>query len=119
MTRIRRVGVISVANVAAAITFVITAFFVVLFALIVLPMRGNLPSQFGVPAVTGGLAILIIAPFIYAAFGWVSGAISALVYNLVASFTGGVQLDLEHRAPTAAWTPGGPMPPTAAPPADV
>lgn len=115
MTRIRRVGVISVANVTAAVAFVITLFFVVLFALVALPMRGNL-SQLGFPSMGGGMVVLLIAPFVYAAFGWISGAISALVYNLVAGFTGGIQIELEQRAAPAAWSPAGPTPP-APPPA--
>lgn len=117
MVRIRRIGVVSVANVAAAITFVITFLFVVLFALVALPMLGELRtnSQLGLPG-GGGIVVLFIAPFIYAALGWVSGAISALVYNLVAGFTGGVQMELDGQvAPAASAPTTGQMPP--APPA--
>ncbi len=117
MTRVRRIGVISLANIVAAIAFVMTLFFVALLLLIVLPARESMFSQyFNVPR-TGAVAFFLIVPFIYAAIGWVGGALSALVYNLVAGFTGGVQLQLQHReepvAP-AAWTPL--APPPASPP---
>jgi hypothetical protein len=121
MTRVRRIGVISLANIVAAITFVMTLFFVVLLLLVVLPTQQTTVSRyFNIP--TGGaVGFFLIVPFIYAALGWIGGALSALVYNLVASFTGGVQLQLEHRpepAPPVAWSPVAPVTPTAPAPTE-
>jgi hypothetical protein len=42
---------------------------------------------------------LILIPLAYAAFGFVFVAIGCLLYNFVATFTGGIEVDL---APTAA-----------------
>ena len=38
---------------------------------------------------------LLLAPLAYAAFGFVFIAIGCLLYNFVASFTGGIEVDLE------------------------
>jgi hypothetical protein len=112
MTRVRRIGVISLANMFAAITFVLSLVFIAFFLLVVLPMRDEVvTSYFSVPR-GGAIAFFLLVPFIYAAIGWIGGAVSALVYNLVAGFTGGVQVQLEHReqpvAPPVAWTPVAP-----------
>ena len=130
MYRVRRIGVISAANVMAAISLVITLTFVLLAALVVLPM-GSFPvsldpaNPFDRTRVASGsiIGFLLIVPFVYAAIGWVMGALAALVYNLVARFIGGLQLDLEQREPqpAARWSPPAPAtappPPPAAPPA--
>jgi len=44
---------------------------------------------------TVGGMFLILAPLAYAAFGFVFVAIGCLLYNFVASFTGGIEVDLE------------------------
>ncbi len=121
MTRIRRLGVISVANVSAAIVFVISLFFVVLVALVALPLANSAGglTQFGIPA-GSGVMVLVIAPFLYAALGWISGAISALVYNLVARLTGGIRLELDGLPPTRSdsisASAGAPLEPGGRPP---
>ena len=127
MYRVRRIGVISAANVTAAISLVITLFFVLLVTLVILPM-GSFPvsldpsNPFDRTRVPSGSVVgfLFIIPLVYAAIGWVMGALGALVYNLVARFIGGLQLDLEHRDPQPApgWAPpaASAPPPPAAPP---
>ncbi len=122
MTRVRRIGVVSLANIVAAIAFVMTLFFVVLLLLVVLPSQQVTVSRyFNIPA-GGAVGFFLIVPFLYAAVGWIGGALSAVVYNFVASFTGGVQLHLEHRpepAPPVAWSPVAPVAPVPPPPSDV
>jgi hypothetical protein len=41
-----------------------------------------------------GAWFLVVVPLAYAAFGFVFVAIGCLIYNLVASFTGGIEVDL-------------------------
>ena len=129
MYRVRRIGVISAANVTAAISLVITLVFVLLVALVILPMGSfpvslNAANPFDRTRVPSGSVIgfLFIIPLVYAAIGWVMGALAALVYNLVARFIGGLQLDLEQREPqpAASWSPPAATapPPPAAPPGE-
>jgi hypothetical protein len=41
-----------------------------------------------------GTAFLVLAPLAYAAFGFVFVALGCLLYNFVATFTGGIEVDL-------------------------
>lgn len=38
----------------------------------------------------------LLMPIVYGVFGLVFGAIGAFIYNLVAGFTGGLELDIEE-----------------------
>lgn len=60
-----------------------------------------------------GVAFAILAPLIYGGMGFVFGAIGALIYNLVAKWIGGLELELEVRpsAPSAPY----PLSPPATP----
>jgi hypothetical protein len=49
------------------------------------------------PVIFTGVFVIFV-PFIYAAFGFIGGAIAALVYNLVAKWTGGVEFTTEAAA---------------------
>ena len=51
-----------------------------------------------------GFGTIIFMTFFYAVFGFVGGIISAFMYNLVASLTGGVELTFEGTAVPAAGT---------------
>ena len=42
-----------------------------------------------------GGAFLIAMPILYGLFGLVSGALIAWLYNIVAGFTGGIEMELE------------------------
>ena len=41
------------------------------------------------------LGALIIMPLLFAAYGFVIGAVSALIYNLVAKWVGGIEMEIE------------------------
>ena len=41
-----------------------------------------------------GAGAIIIAPIFYGIFGFISGAIGALLYNLVAGWTGGLEVEV-------------------------
>jgi hypothetical protein len=49
---------------------------------------------FGPSANRPGAWFLIVAPLAYACFGFVFVAIACLLYNFVATFTGGIEVDL-------------------------
>ena len=46
-----------------------------------------------VPSVLG-LGALIIFPVVYGLIGWILGMIGAALYNVVASFVGGIEIDI-------------------------
>ncbi len=48
-----------------------------------------------------GVVMAIIMPFLYAIFGFVFGIIGALIYNLVARITGGIEFTVEDAPATS------------------
>jgi hypothetical protein len=125
MVRIRRFGVVKTATVAAVLYFVVTLIFVALFALIVLAAGSSSFSAPGAqvaPGLSAGAgagAILIggvIIAVIYAIVGWIFTAIACALYNLVAGFTGGIEVELQAVAPPPAVPTWGPSTTPPAPP---
>jgi len=64
----------------------------------------------------GGLGVLAFGALIalfYGAIGWIFTAIACALYNLVAGWTGGIEIQIESVAPPPApsWGPAGGSPP--------
>ena len=112
MVRIRRFGIIRTANMVAALYAFIALFFAALLVLfgalgVAIGPRGTaIDSQVG----AGIVGVLILALFVvafYAIIGWVFTAIACAIYNFVAGWFGGVEIQLESTMPVA---PGGGYP---------
>jgi hypothetical protein len=102
MVRIRRFGVISTSNVAAAIYFVLTLIFVIPLALLLAAApQAQVSTGFGSqPSLgAGAWVFLLIVPFVYGLVGWLITAIFCLLYNLAARFTGGIGVEVVREAP--------------------
>ena len=111
MFRLKSIGVMSLAKMSALLHAGISLLiipFVLLFAVImtVAPKQPNQP-----PAVFF-IFFALLAPFFYAAIGFVMGAFAGFVYNLVAGWIGGVELHLEGliSPPALPSTPVNPLP---------
>ena len=125
MVRIRRFSVVKTATVVALMYMVIVAVFAIpfflLFAVTGVSVNGG-PTQ----AVGNGLSLLlvaIVAALVYGLIGWVFTAVLCLLYNLVAGWVGGIEVEVdrvEPPAPPPAWmTSTTPQPPpTTSPPSD-
>ena len=104
MFRIRRFGVLRTASVVAAMYFV-------LFALVLVPLlfiAGSVPQsgEIGQDAVErfgplGFAAIGLLVALLYAVVGWIFVALTCLLYNFVARFTGGIEVHVERFEPPA------------------
>lgn len=102
--RIRKLGVMSVAKMYAVMMFVISLIISIPYglAMIVISLigagsvRGSDAFAVGGMGVVGGVAIMIILPIVYAALGFIFGAIGALVYNVFAGIVGGVEIEVEN-----------------------
>jgi hypothetical protein len=46
-----------------------------------------------------GLVMILIIPIMYIFIGFIMGAIAALIYNLIAKFTGGIEMTLSDVTP--------------------
>ena len=51
------------------------------------------------PAMFVGVGAIVLLPILYGIFGFIGGMIYALLYNLVAGFVGGLELELEPKTP--------------------
>ena len=87
--RITRFGVHETALVVAVLYFVLAILFVPIVYLI---SRAQTTGAF--PPI-----VLIIGPICYGIFGYIFSAIGCWLYNIVASWTGGIALTLETGEP--------------------
>jgi len=58
----------------------------------------------GLPALLFGIGAIFL-PVLYGVLGFIFGVISAFIYNLVAQWTGGIELTLEDAAPQSVPPP--------------
>ena len=86
--QIKRISLLQSAKVAAALYFVITIPFVAIMALFMAVMPGR--------GMGGGLMMLIIAPVLYALFGFLFSLLGGWIYNMVASQIGGFEYTSEE-----------------------
>lgn len=126
MYRIRRFGIVKTATTVAVLYMVVVAVFLVPFLLLFAAAASNLSTGVGDVSVGVGsmVALGLVAIFGYGLVGWVVTAISCALYNLVAGWVGGVEIQLEAVAPpppVPVWgpstTPPAAPPPAASPPA--
>lgn len=96
MVRIKRLGVVQTAKVAAVMYFIFSAVIMIPIGLITMltgPAKDSFPGLFG--GLFGGI-FMIIMPIIYAVLGFIFVAIACLIYNLIARFMGGIEIELEN-----------------------
>ncbi|MDN3669111.1 hypothetical protein QWY93_07205 [Echinicola jeungdonensis] len=90
MKRIKKLGVLQIAKVAAIIYFLVTAVFMIPISLFSTLTDagpfGSLPF--------GGGFMFIFMPFVYGIFSFVFTAVGCFVYNLVSSWIGGIEIEI-------------------------
>jgi hypothetical protein len=104
--RIRKLGVLSVAKMYAAMAFVISlliaipyGLFIIIFSLIGAGgARGEAALLVGGGGIVMGIIVMIAIPIMYTLMAFVGGAIGALIYNLFAGFVGGIEIEVESVA---------------------
>ncbi|MFH1071806.1 MAG: hypothetical protein V1743_00055 [Nanoarchaeota archaeon] len=98
---LNKVGIKSYAKIAALI-MAIVGFIEGLFYLVIVSIIGYIPES-ATGDIAGnieviknmGFAIVIILPIVYAVIGFLLGACAAWVYNLLARWVGGVELEFK------------------------
>lgn len=101
--RIRKLGVLSVAKIQAAIMLVVSLLISIPYGLIVIlyslfgagMVGGDAAFAIGGGGVVLGVAIIVGLPIMYSVVGFIGGAIGALLYNLFSSFVGGIEIEVE------------------------
>ena len=102
--RIKKLGILSVAKMYAAIMLVISLLISIPYGLfiIIFSLTGasNIGGQGGLAlgggGVVFGLLFMIGIPIFYGVIGFVFGALGALLYNMFAGFVGGIEIEVEN-----------------------
>jgi hypothetical protein len=91
---VKSIGVLSMAKIMGAVYGALGLIFMPIFLLVGFAgmMTG---SREGALGAVGGVVVAVLFPVIYAAMGFVGGAIGALLYNLFARWVGGIELQLQ------------------------
>jgi hypothetical protein len=102
--RIRKLGVLSVAKMYGVICLVIGlligimygVFFIIYGFLGASMVGGNAALAVGGGSIVVGVLFMIGIPLMYGAFGFVGGAIGALLYNVFSHFVGGIEIEVDR-----------------------
>ncbi|SRR5579872_4676386 len=93
---LKSVGVMSVAKMMGILYGCLGLIFIPFF--LIFAMAGTLAGQKEVPfAGVIGIVLAVAMPVLYGVMGFVTGAIGAALYNLLAKWLGGFELELEIR----------------------
>ena len=94
MTRLKKIGVLSSSKLLAIVMALIG-----LIAGIVYSFGGAILDILTTGSVNSGTALAFLAligmPIIFSVPGFIAGALGAFLYNLVAGWVGGVEMDLD------------------------
>lgn len=102
--RIRKVGILSLAKIYAAMFFVMSlliaipyGLFIIIFALIGAGnASGDAAFMLGGGGIVIGIVVMIALPVTYGVMGFIGGALGALVYNIFAGIVGGIEIEVEN-----------------------
>ena len=92
--RIKRIAPLQLAKMLAILYGIMGLIFVPFFLIFSL-FAPQVSQQQRVGMMVFGTGFAILAPFLYAAMGFVFGAIGALIYNAVAKWVGGIEVEVE------------------------
>ena len=94
MQILKSVGVLSAAKISGVLYAALGLLFapIILVAGLIGSMAGQRQNPFGA---IGGVAMAVLFPIMYGVIGFVMGALGALIYNLIAKWLGGLQLEFQ------------------------
>jgi hypothetical protein len=94
---IRRVGPLSVAKISGVLYALMGLFIGGIFSLISVAGVAFAPqgSNAGFPGMLFGVGAIVALPIFYGLLGFVMSLIAAGLYNLIAGWVGGIELDIQ------------------------
>lgn len=104
---LRRVGPLSLAKLSGLL-YTIIGFVVGCFFALISLIGGAVNQEFGGRGFGAlfGVGAVILFPILYGVVGFVFSLIGAALYNLLAAWVGGIEVELEPKSPGAAVAPG-------------
>ena len=93
--RLKRIAPLQLGKMSAVI-YALGSLIVVPFILLFTALASVIqPAPIAVPGIAAlGLGAIIIFPIIYGILGFIVGAFGALIYNLVAKWIGGIEVEV-------------------------
>ena len=95
MAQIKKFGVLQTAKFAAVMYFILTAIVMIPLGLIGMVMSSVGGGREGLVGALFGGVFIFMAPIIYAVLGFIFVGLTCLVYNLVAQYVGGIEIEIE------------------------
>lgn len=96
--RIKRIAPLQLGKMMAVIYGLFSLLFIPFFLLFT-AVASLAPQTEGAPPLAAmlgvGVGFMIMMPFLYVAMGFVTGAVGAIIYNLVAKWLGGIEIEVE------------------------
>lgn len=92
--RIKRIAPLQLGKMLAVVYGIMGLLFVPFFLVMSL-VSPHMPAQQRVGLMAMGMGFAVLAPVLYAVMGFVFGALGALIYNVVAKWIGGVEVEVE------------------------
>lgn len=99
---LKRIGPLSLAKISGilyAIIGLVAGFFIAAMAFIGAALGSNFDGGGrAFPGILIGAVAIFAAPILYGLMGFLSGLVSAVVYNLLTGVIGGVELEFEEKS---------------------
>jgi hypothetical protein len=92
--RIKRIAPLQLGKMLAILYGIMGLIFIPFFLLMTV-VASQMPAEQRFGLMTLGAGFAFFMPVIYAAMGFVFGALGALIYNLVARWIGGIEVEVE------------------------
>jgi hypothetical protein len=101
--QVKRVGVFSYAKISAVTNAAFGVIIGIIYGLIFMVVGGAImagggrgSSGAGASSFVIGLIMMVAIPVMSGIFGFIAGAIGALIYNVASGFVGGIELELDN-----------------------
>jgi hypothetical protein len=92
--RLKSIAPLQLGKMLAILYGIMGLLFVPFFLLMSLA-SASMPAQQRVGMMAFGAGFALAMPFLYAGMGFVCGALGALIYNVVAKWIGGIEVEVE------------------------
>jgi len=97
ISRLRRIDPVQFALVSAVI-YAVLALIIAVPSMFFIMAASSISKEASIPMVFTGPLMIVVMPVMYGVAGFIGGIIFAALYNLVAGWTGGVEITLENVA---------------------
>ena len=92
--RVKRIAPLQLGKMLALLYGIMGVIFCPIFLIASLvASHGPSPQRVGIMAFGTGFALML--PFLYAAMGFIGGIIGAFIYNVIAKWIGGIEVEVE------------------------